>query len=416
MVPDTFFLLLGSSRLLKEREPHAYEGSEGRKALLFTMAAALFSPSLVHSEKSLTVVSLAAGVEHTCAVISDGTVRCWGDNTDGKLGIGTITEQYEKSVQVATIRAARQIATKFMFTCANLVGGTVRCWGNNRYGQLGDGTINNALLPVTVAGLHAATAVAAGSDHACALLKDGSISCWGRNEKGQLGNATHIDSFIPVSVKGMTTATAVIAGDSHTCALLQAGTVRCWGGNDSGQLGNGTKTDAAVPVAVTGLKSVTALGAGGTFNCAVLSTGRIKCWGGNRIGQLGDGTRKESAVPVETIGITSAQKVDGGAFHACALLREGTVKCWGFNNAGQLGNGERDYVERAIHEENILTPVEVIDLKSARDVTTGLVHSCAIEGVKMVKCWGGNHIGGHYSAEVRLSTSTPVVVPVIPEE
>lgn len=389
---------------------------EAGKALIFTVVAALFSPPLVQSEESLTVLALAAGGQHTCAVISDGTVRCWGDNTDGRLGIGKITQEHEKSVQVPTIRAARQIAAGLDFTCASLVGGTVRCWGNNRYGQLGDGTTNNAVLPVAVTGLHSATAVAAGFEHACALLKDGSISCWGRNEHGQLGKATQIDSSIPVPVRGITTATAVIAGDSHTCALLQAGTVRCWGSNSLGQLGNGTKTDAAVPVAVTGLVSVTALGAGGTFNCAVLSTGRIKCWGGNRIGQLGDGTRKDSTVPVDTTGITSAQKVDGGAFHACALLREGTVKCWGFNNAGQLGNGEQDYVARAVHEENILTPVEVIDLKSVRDVTTGLAHSCAIEGVKTVKCWGGNNISGHYTAEVHLSTSTPVVVPVIPEE
>ena len=386
------------------------------KALIFTVVAAFFWPSLVQSEESLTVLALAAGGAHTCAVISDGTVHCWGDNTDGRLGIGKLTQQYEKSVQVAGIRAARQIATRFNFTCASLDDGTARCWGNNQYGQLGDGTTHNALLPVAVTGLHSATAVAAGDHHACALLKDGSISCWGRNENGQLGNATHIDSFIPVPVKGITTATAVIAGGYHTCALLQAGTVHCWGGNDSGQLGNGTKTDAAVPVAVTGLKSVTAIGAGDTFTCAVLSTGRIKCWGGNRIGQLGNGTRKESAVPVDTIGISSAKKVEGGSFHACALLREGTVKCWGFNNAGQLGNGERDYVDHAIHEQNILTSVEVIDLKSARDVTTGLAHSCAIEGVKTVKCWGGNIISGHYSAEVHLSTSTPVVVPVIPEE
>jgi alpha-tubulin suppressor-like RCC1 family protein len=389
---------------------------EAGKALLFTMVAALFSSPLVHSEESLTVVTLAAGGAHTCAVISDGTVRCWGDNSKGGLGIGKITQAFEKSVQVADIHAARQIAAGLDFTCASLVDGTVRCWGNNQYGQRGDGTTNNTLLPVAVTGLHSATDVAAGFHHACALLKDGSVSCWGRNEHGQLGNATQIDASIPVPVSGITTATAVITGDYHSCALLQAGTVRCWGGNDLGQLGNGTKTDAAVPVGVTGLKSVTAIGAGNGFNCAVLSTGRIKCWGGNRIGQLGNGTRKESPVPVDTTGITSAQKVVGGSFHACALLREGTVKCWGFNNSGQLGNGERDYVERAIHEQNILTSVEVIDLKSARDVTTGLAHSCAIEGVKTVKCWGLNNGGGYYAAEARFSTSTPVVVPVIQEE
>ena len=232
---------------------------------------------------------------------------------------------------------------------------------------------------------------------------------------GQLGNATQRDSSIPAPVKEIATATALSAGDRHMCALLQGGTVRCWGRNDSGQLGTGIKRDASTPVDVAALQSVTAVSAGNGFTCAVLSNGRIMCWGVNSVGQLGNGTREEALLPVETTGITSAQTVDSGSHHACALLREGRVKCWGFNAVGQLGNGAQDYIGRPFHEQSMLTPVEVVNLKSVRDVTTGQMHSCAVEGMTTVTCWGSNINGGYYSREVNQATSTPVVIPVIPE-
>lgn len=375
---------------------------------------AFTSSSFVHSGESLTVLSIAAGGGHTCAVINDGTVRCWGNNRDGRMGNGTITEEMGVVVQVAGIKSARKIALGLRFSCASLAEGTVACWGDNEHGQLGNGTTKKALVPVVVTALHTATDVTAGFDHACALLKDGSISCWGRNDRGQLGNATQIASSIPVPVKGIATAIALTTGQGHTCALLRVGTVRCWGSNGLGELGVGTNTDALVPVDVTDLRSVTAIGLGNGFSCAVLADGRVKCWGENNIGQLGNGTRENSRVPVETTGITSAQKVDGGSLHACALLREGTVKCWGFNHAGQLGNGTQADLDRPVHEQGIPTPVEVIGLRSARDVTTGLMHSCALEGTTMVKCWGGNYNGGYFTKEVGSSASMPIVIPVVP--
>ena len=168
-----------------------------------------------------------------------------------------------------------------------------------------------------------------------------------------------------------------------------------------------------MPVDVTGLQSVRAIGTGGKFSCAVV-TGRIKCWGDNSIGQLGNGTREDTQLPVETRGISSAEKVDGGSFHTCALLHEGIIKCWGINYGGQLGNGTEDDLTRPVEERSVNLPVEVIGIKSARDVTTGLVHSCALEGKTTVKCWGANINGGYFSTEVGLSTSKPIVIKVIP--
>jgi len=374
----------------------------------------LMSFSFVHSAESPTVLSLAAGGRHTCAVLSNGTIRCWGNNSDGRLGNGKLAEDYGRTVQVANISAARQIAVGLNFSCAGLADGTVRCWGGNQYGQLGNGTTNKAIMPVTVIDLHSATAVTAGFFHACALSNAGSIACWGRNDHGQLGDGTQIDSLIPVPVKGVTAAMALSAGLSHTCALLKTGIVRCWGSNQWGELGNGTKIDALVPVDVVGLQSVAAIGTGNNFSCAVITSGRVKCWGDNRQGQLGNGTSKEALVPEEAKGISSAIKVDGGSLHACALLRQGTVNCWGFNQTGQLGYSTRDDTTRPVHEQGIFVPDEVIGLRSAREVTTGLMHSCALEDRTTVKCWGGNTNGGYFTAMVGTSTTMPIDIKVVP--
>ncbi|MGH7184337.1 MAG: RCC1 domain-containing protein, partial [Nitrospiraceae bacterium] len=184
--------------------------------------------------------------------------------------------------------------------------------------------------------------------------------------------------------------------------------------NQWGELGDGTKTDALVPVDVAGLQSVAAIGTGNNFSCAVMTSGRVKCWGDNRQGQLGNGTSKEALVPEEAKGISSAIKVDGGSLHACALLRQGTVNCWGFNQTGQLGYSTRDDTTRPVHEQGIFVPDEVIGVRSAHEVTTGLMHSCALEDRSTVKCWGGNTNGGYFTAMVGTSTTVPIDVKVVP--
>ena len=137
-----------------------------------------------------------------------------------------------------------------------------------------------------------------GVAHSCAVLSDGTVRCWGANGGGTLGDGTTTDRLNPVAVLGISTATQVARGESQSCAVLSDGTVRCWGWNDYGQLGDGTKTDSSTPVVVSGISTATRVGLGMSHSCALLSDGTVQCWGSNAFGQLGDGTKTDSLTPV----------------------------------------------------------------------------------------------------------------------
>jgi alpha-tubulin suppressor-like RCC1 family protein len=292
---------------------------------------------------SNTATAIAAGFDHSCALISDGSVQCWGDNLYGQLGDGTSVNFSSTPVLVSGISTAVAIAgsTGGFQTCALLSDGSVRCWGYNADGELGDGGTTPSSIPVTVSSIGAATAIAAGGLHTCALISDGSVQCWGDNSNGELGDGGTTPSSIPVLVTGLSnTATAIAAGFDHTCALLIDGSVQCWGDNSNGQLGDGGTTPSSIPVLVTGLSNTaTAIAAGFSHSCALLSDGSVQCWGDNFYGQLGDGTTTDSSIPVTVSGIITVMAIATGDFHTCAVFSDGSVQCWGDNSFGQLGNG-----------------------------------------------------------------------------
>ena len=284
-----------------------------------------------------TAVGLAVGDQHSCARLASGEVRCWGLNSNGQLGDGS-TVNSSSSVAVTGIDGITNIATAVAaggsHSCAVLSDGTVRCWGWNGKGQLGNGTLTQSPTPVAVNGIdginNIATAVAAGGSHSCARLSTGKVLCWGSNANGQLGNGNSTPQFTsPVTVSGIATAVSIAAGTGHNCALLTDGTVKCWGLNADGQLGNGTTTDSLLPVTVTGIDGINGIAveiaAGGSHSCALLSDGTVKCWGLNADGQLGSGTKSSSSTPVTVSGINNnASAIAAGGSHSCARLSTDT--------------------------------------------------------------------------------------------
>ena len=248
---------------------------------------------------------VSAGGEYTCVRLPDGTAHCTGRNQFGQLGDGSWADS-SVLVPVSGITTATRVTAGDEFACALLANGTAKCWGLGESGQRGDGSFGTfALTPVSVNGLTGAVGLAAGYGHACALLSNATMRCWGENREGQLGNGTTANPGTPqpVNVSGITGATAFTTGAYHTCAVLGNGTLRCWGRNGNAQLGNGTYTNSSTPVTVSGLTGVAAVSGGGAHTCAVLNDGTVRCWGENDFGQLGNGTTAGATTPVQVTGL-----------------------------------------------------------------------------------------------------------------
>jgi alpha-tubulin suppressor-like RCC1 family protein len=329
---------------------------------------------------------ISAGGSHTCALTASGGVKCWGDNEFGKLGDFSENDRSTPVDVYGLTSGASSVVASTVHTCALTVGGGARCWGNNAYGQLGDGTYRGHPNPVNVIGLASGvTDIALGRYHTCAVIS-GEARCWGYNYNGQLGDGTNNDSTTPVGVAGLDSyVTAIAAGYRHTCAIVSGG-VKCWGSNVWGQLGDGTADDSNIPVDVTGLDSgVSAIAAGTDFTCTLVSGG-VKCWGNNTKGQLGDGTTENRSTPVNVVGLTSrVTAISTGDSHTCALISDAGAWCWGNDQAGQLGDGATDQQ---------VTPVAVIGLADhVMAISAGGDHTCALAGAGRAKCWGGDRYG-----------------------
>ncbi|MFM7062043.1 MAG: RCC1 domain-containing protein, partial [Actinomycetes bacterium] len=339
--------------------------------------------------------SVSVGGNHACRTAAFGRVECWGGNGSGQLGSMRTSAGRSWPAPVLGLYNASDVSSGLDHTCALVANGSVRCWGENGSGQLGDNTVVSRSTPAAVTGLLPAVQIAAGSEHTCALMGDRNVRCWGGNGSGQLGDGTTTQRNTPVLVNGLNDVAAITADGSHTCALLVDGTARCWGDNNFGELGDGTTTQRLTPVAVSGLNDAISLSAGGEagffagdeFTCAVVASGNVRCWGANTSGQVGDGTTTQRLTPVTVPGLTGALAVTAGGGQACALLADAVpVKCWGDNTFGQLGDTTTT---------NRTTPVttNALGLLGTVAVSAGPGATCAIAPAGQTACWGSTSNG-----------------------
>ncbi|MBC7690755.1 MAG: choice-of-anchor D domain-containing protein [Methylotenera sp.] len=454
--------------------PHAASAAPGRDSGAFNVsyndgfnAGAAQVPTVNLSGASTIGIQLAAGYSHSCAISTLGLVSCWGKNDAGQMGIGSAdTSVHSSAVQVnlGASNTARSVAVGYRHTCAVLQDNSLKCWGDNSGGQLGldNTTQQNAPPPGAINLGEAVRSVTAGNHHTCALLASGHVKCWGSTVGqpvlglGSLdtwGDGSHLMANLPVIALGENgTATQISAGFSHTCAVLSGSShhLKCWGNNAAGQLGQpgvtslsgeaSTTPDHITPIDLGGNHGAASVSAGNGFTCAVLDDntgvkcwGRLgnagtvasqygnlgKCWSANTSGQFVDCSASTNS-PMESYGTQAGQmgnnlpvvnlgsnvsvlSVAAANNHACAEVLAGSqmrIKCWGSNAGGQLGIGlpmdNSASSQRGADQNSMGDALSAVTLASGEmlaGLTTSLDHTCVWYASGKSQCWGKNASG-----------------------
>jgi len=385
--------------------------------------------------------------QHNCALLSDGSVKCWGFNERGQLGLGDSKNRGSKPEDMGDnlprvdmgdnlpdfvpigIRTAKALAVNAYHTCAILDDNRTKCWGRNDAGLLGIGDQKDrgddpnemgGLLPhVDFGEDHFATSLALGLFHSCAVLDNRKVKCWGLSYVGRLGieetvargdEANEMGDHLPfVDLGSGRTVQALAAGNSHTCALLDDNTVKCWGANVAGCLGTGDTAnrgshaeemgDNLLPVNLGSGRTAKAIAVGGYSSCAILDNGRVKCWGYNDIGQLGLGDTRNRGTNAGEMGDKlpyvnlgkgrTAKQISVGGYETCVILDNDQLKCWGTGSLTGLG----DSMNRGGSPDTMGNQLPAVNLgtgRTAKAISTGIGHSCALLDDATIKCFGSS--------------------------
>lgn len=391
--------------------------------------------------KKQRVVEVVGSERQTCALLSGARVKCWGRNDFGQLGLGDTMSRGDgpgemgaqlPAVDLGSGKKALALAAGYLHTCALLDDGTVKCWGANGSGQLGLGDtltrgdesneMGDFLPAVDLGAGKKAKAVAAGASYTCALLTDNRLKCWGRNEYGQLGQGNtaflgdqpnEMGDFLPAVDLGRGLDVSVVSIISqHTCVLLTGNVIKCWGHNGSGRLGLGdtahrgdgpSEMGLSLPAVDVGVVAFpTKLTVGLDHTCAVLSNSNVRCWGSSIVGQLGQGNGQTlgdqpgemgDALPAVDIGKPVLSLACGNQ-GCCAQLNDSTIKCWGSNTFGTLGLGDK--VHRGDDANEMGANLPTVDVGTGEQVVgirAMAQHRCALIDDGRIKCWGWNADG-----------------------
>jgi alpha-tubulin suppressor-like RCC1 family protein len=314
-------------------------------------------PELIAETSGFTRV--AAGQSFTCGMRADDRALCWGRNVTGELGTGERDVPAQAPTAVlggltfATISTSGAASDMPPHTCGLTPEGAAYCWGNNTWGALGNGTLTSSAVPVAVAGGHAFESITVGAEFSCGIVRGAGAYCWGLAGDGRLGDDSRAPNctdggsgggFIPCSTRPAPVTngrgfTAISAGRNHTCAIDAEGIAYCWGANLVGQLGNETQNWSFVPRRVSGSLrfSIISAGVGGT--CGLTTLQQAFCWGSNAYGEIGDGTTMPRFAPAAVATDIRFATIDAGQNHACALTTDGAAYCWGSNYQGKIGKG-----------------------------------------------------------------------------
>ncbi len=375
----------------------------------------------VKGNGAASISSVAAGLSHTCALFSSGHVRCWGRGDSGQLGNGATSNSATPVTVTGIPTAGGETATAITagdnHTCAILTDKTVLCWGANDSKQLGvadagaagdtctvgAATIDCTGTPEAAAGIANVEEFAAGANHNCARITGDTAQCWGAGVVGQLGNALNANAAAAQDVQlvggggQLANVAAISAGGDHSCAFITGGTVNCWGNGDSGELGNNASIDTNTPVIVENngggnLTNIDAVSVGGEHSCAHTDSNTVKCWGSDSDGQIGNDDpilNVDQANLVDGEGgvgvLGNISSMSSGKNHTCALSDTSTIYCWGQDAFGQLGDGSDSSVDQS-------APVIVPDVFDATGIVAGANHTCYYTST-VIKCWGANGFG-----------------------